>query len=257
MPCELTAEQLASATVVEPELCGDDLNGGCNSTPPVFTEIVNGDIIHGMAWAFDDGGGGTRDTDWYRLVLDGSDDVDMDGMVDVHFNILGELPVVSFLIQDDVPTCGGDLPGFGSTAYSQTCTQVGQGFASVPATGTYFVFAGTGNADGGGVFDGFPCGGPDFGNDYLLCVNVVDTGGNVDPTCPPGGAAGGGFPACEPATPTCPWDCADQNGTVNTVDFLALLGQWGDVGTSCDFDNNGVNTVDFLALLGNWGDCPP
>src|SRR5262249_43006675 len=52
---------------------------------------------------------------------------------------------------------------------------------------------------------------------------------------------------------TCIWDCADSNGVVGVVDFLALLAQWGQTGTSCDFDNNGVGTVDFLALLQHWG----
>ena len=54
----------------------------------------------------------------------------------------------------------------------------------------------------------------------------------------------------------CPWDCGgDLNGDVGIVDFLALLGQWGDPG-SCDFDGGGVGIVDFLELLGNWGPCP-
>ena len=56
--------------------------------------------------------------------------------------------------------------------------------------------------------------------------------------------------------PPCPWDCADGNGEVGIVDFLALLGEWGQVGTACDFDNDGVGIVDFLKLLGNWGECP-
>ncbi len=56
--------------------------------------------------------------------------------------------------------------------------------------------------------------------------------------------------------PPCPWDCANNDGTVDTVDFLALLAEWGQVGSPCDFDANGVDTVDFLALLAAWGDCP-
>jgi hypothetical protein len=43
---------------------------------------------------------------------------------------------------------------------------------------------------------------------------------------------------------------------IDTVDFLALLAQWGQTGTSCDFDGTGVDTVDFLALLAAWGPCP-
>ena len=35
-----------------------------------------------------------------------------------------------------------------------------------------------------------------------------------------------------------------------------LPGQWGQVGSSCDFDGGGVGITDFLALLGQWGPCP-
>ena len=54
----------------------------------------------------------------------------------------------------------------------------------------------------------------------------------------------------------CPWDCGgDNDGDVGIVDFLALLGQWGNPG-SCDFDGGGVGITDFLELLANWGACP-
>ncbi len=55
---------------------------------------------------------------------------------------------------------------------------------------------------------------------------------------------------------SCPWDCASNDGQVNVVDFLALLNEWGQVDTSCDFDGGGVNSVDFLAMLQHWGACP-
>jgi hypothetical protein len=54
----------------------------------------------------------------------------------------------------------------------------------------------------------------------------------------------------------CPWDCGDDNGDVGVLDFLALLAQWGQVGTSCDFDGDGVSVGDFLVLLAQWGACP-
>jgi hypothetical protein len=57
----------------------------------------------------------------------------------------------------------------------------------------------------------------------------------------------------------CPGDCAQPpSGSVDTVDFLALLQVWGLAGGNgpCDFDDNGiVDTVDFLFLLQNWGPC--
>jgi hypothetical protein len=60
------------------------------------------------------------------------------------------------------------------------------------------------------------------------------------------------------ATEDCPCDCADGgDGTVNVVDFLALIGEWGTAG-ACDCADGGdgtVNVVDFLAMIGVWGPC--
>jgi len=55
--------------------------------------------------------------------------------------------------------------------------------------------------------------------------------------------------------PSCPWDCADGDGQVGIVDFLALFADWDGPG-ACDFDGGGVGITDFLALLANWGPCP-
>ncbi|MHC4416699.1 MAG: M12 family metallo-peptidase [Planctomycetota bacterium] len=58
--------------------------------------------------------------------------------------------------------------------------------------------------------------------------------------------------------PPCPWDCQTlPDGEVNIADFLAILAQWGQVGTSCDFDGGGVSITDFLTFLGRFGPCPP
>ncbi|MHC4220354.1 MAG: hypothetical protein ACYSU7_18080 [Planctomycetota bacterium] len=55
----------------------------------------------------------------------------------------------------------------------------------------------------------------------------------------------------------CPWDCqAVPDGEVNIADFLAILAQWGQIGTSCDFDGAGVSITDFLHFLANFGPCP-
>ncbi len=63
----------------------------------------------------------------------------------------------------------------------------------------------------------------------------------------------GGTPECPP----CPADCAaPADGSVDIVDFLALLGAWGTPGP-CDLDGSGsIDIVDFLELLGTWGACP-
>ena len=58
----------------------------------------------------------------------------------------------------------------------------------------------------------------------------------------------------------CPYDCNEQPnniaGQVEATDFLALLNQWSQTGTSCDPDADGVDVVDFLGLLNAWGLCP-
>ena len=48
----------------------------------------------------------------------------------------------------------------------------------------------------------------------------------------------------------------DDDGMIGIVDFLALLGQWEMIGSSCDFDGSGVGIVQFLKLLANWGPSP-
>jgi len=56
----------------------------------------------------------------------------------------------------------------------------------------------------------------------------------------------------------CLWDCGgDHDCNVGIVDFLALLAQWNQVGTTCDFGLGaaGVGINEFLDLLANWGPC--
>ncbi len=170
LPCP--AIDTAGANVEEPEACGLDLNNGCNTDPAPpynFTEIVSGDVIHGTAWA----DAASRDTDWYRLTIDPMADMNNDGMVDIHYSVVSELPIVSFLIRDLDPTCGpgGTDPDLvSSVAYGQSCVCVTPGVGTVNVTDAIYVFAGTGEAvTTNPIYDGFPCGvgTPTFGNNYL------------------------------------------------------------------------------------------
>ena len=51
------------------------------------------------------------------------------------------------------------------------------------------------------------------------------------------------------------FDFGDQ---VGAADFLALLSQWGQIATSCDFGAGGVgvDVGEFLEFLASWGPCP-
>lgn len=58
---ECTADMTAEA-----EPCGDDANGGCNSTPPAYQPIACGETICGTSFMNPT----TRDTDWYSITVD-------------------------------------------------------------------------------------------------------------------------------------------------------------------------------------------
>jgi hypothetical protein len=63
----------------------------------------------------------------------------------------------------------------------------------------------------------------------------------------------------DPDCAGCAWDCGDPpDGQITVVDFLALLGQWGQIGTSCDFGSGlpGVGINEFLDMMAHWGPCP-
>ncbi|MHC4773868.1 MAG: hypothetical protein ACYTBR_01220 [Planctomycetota bacterium] len=46
------------------------------------------------------------------------------------------------------------------------------------------------------------------------------------------------------------------DGVVDVREFLAMLSQWGNVGSSCDIDGGGVSVTDVLLILAHWGPCP-
>jgi len=136
--------------------------------------------------------------------------------------LISQFPGVCFIV-DGIAECRPVVVG--DIGCGDFCENIAVASANLPP-GNYAVFVATGMCDGSGIFEGFPCG-SGF-NDYVLEI------------------------ACEP----CIGDCAaTPDGIVGIVDFLALLAQWGQVGTRCDFDGNGVSVTDFLDLLAFWGPC--
>jgi hypothetical protein len=217
-PCEVTCPPEA---VPEPELCGEDTNGGCPSSPDQFTPLACGQTYCGASFAE-----GWRDTDWYELILTEERAIT--------FTVSAEFPVSVMTIEG---TCAG---------YTVTSAAHGVGCAPAVLTycarpGTHYLIIAPGTAQGP-IFYGAPCPsrkgfppGP-YSNDYVATL-----------TC-----AGCGNP--------CPSDVND-NGVVEIKDVLAVLGNWGPVppgGHPADVDGNGsVDIFDLLEILGNWGDCPP
>ncbi|MHC5115234.1 MAG: PPC domain-containing protein, partial [Planctomycetota bacterium] len=189
-PCDGSPEGEPCDQVAE-----DTTNGGCNSTPNVFGEIEQGQVICGTLWA----DGGSRDTDWYAFsigVLQGMD-----------FELRAEPDTVAFLAE---MSAGGACPVVGipdgTPAFSGDCNSrnnLGLGYVLEP--GDYILFVSAGTETGGGVFDGFPCpDGTTTNNAYELTF---------------------GF-ACDHLCLPCPWDLSENN-QVDFADLLQIISHWG------------------------------
>lgn len=124
--------------IAEAEPCGEDLNGGCNMTIPAFESVNPGDIICGTLWAID----GTRDTDWFELILTDESQVILHADVEA-FSYFG-------LIDADPtnPTC--PVPGFVTFAYVGPCDPTTLDLG-VLLPGTYWFWIGTNS------YEGLPC----------------------------------------------------------------------------------------------------
>jgi hypothetical protein len=141
--------------------CGPDYNdvtnGGCNSTPPVFTNLECNELgvqVCGTYGTYTFQGSSFRDTDWYQFTCETAKAV--------NFCVCGSQPTQIAILDAnqgcDLTTlvCGSE---FGDPGQLVCCNAV------LPA-GTYWLFVGT---DG---FSGIPCGSP-----YLLTLDGL--------TCPP------------------------------------------------------------------------
>jgi len=145
---------LACEGIVEPEACGQDVNGGCNVTPQVFTVAACADVICGTVFAAQN----TRDTDWYVITVP---PVDATGNTYLTISLRSEVPCVALLFNNLCPS-GEDIVG----VESFQCIE-GTVATCLPANATYIVFVAPGTLTGGGLFSGFPCN-IATGNDYRL-----------------------------------------------------------------------------------------
>ncbi len=126
--------------VPEGEACGDDINGGCNSDPAALTPVNCGETVCGNLWA----DGGTRDTDWYELVV--SD------YTQITITVVGELPLVAGFLESSDPgniTCDNATGYISPYLAVDKCDTAVVTLQAVP--GTWWIFVGPQD------FEGYPC----------------------------------------------------------------------------------------------------
>jgi hypothetical protein len=167
-----------TGNVDEGEACAGDeyvdvINGGCNSTPPVFGAAQCGDTVCGQGSTFVLDGASSRDTDWFLVDLP---DPDGDGVEELRARLSSEFNGVCFIV-DGISTCTPVVVG--TTGSAIACDPTGDAFACLPAPGTYAVFVATAN------FTGSPC--ADGLNDYTVEISCNP--------CPPGAAPSTAFDA--------------------------------------------------------------
>jgi hypothetical protein len=198
--------------------------GKSDGAPVNFSDVVAGTggfVINGI-----------DPDDYLGVGVSGAGDVNGDGLADL---IVGAL--------------SADPGGNGEAGESYVVF----GKADTASVNLSDVTAGTGgfviNGIDPGDLSGYSVSGAgDVNGDGLADLVVGAYGAN------PGGNLGAGE-SYVVFGPSCPWDCADGDGNVGIVDFLALLAQWGGPG-ACDADGGGIGIPDFLELLAHWGPCP-
>jgi hypothetical protein len=105
----------------ELELCGQDLNGGCNMATPAFEPITLGQTKCGTTW----GDGITRDTDWFIFT--------MNQTMEVTFTVSAEFPVFTGFVAAPCPVDSFLVSNFGTAVPPISIT-------STLTSGTYYAF---------------------------------------------------------------------------------------------------------------------
>jgi len=148
-PCEITCPV---GSIPEVELCGEDLNGGCNATVPAFEPVAVNQTICGTTYA----DGSTRDTDWYTLTIDHASTIIVTGVAEFPYQLL--------IIDAGIGDCSDDLVLAAGTA--DPCSTATVSY-SVPA-GTYYIWAGP------SVFAGIACDGSGtYTTEYYFTVTTT------------------------------------------------------------------------------------
>jgi hypothetical protein len=160
------------AAMLCPDICNTmpDPDGGCNATPNGFAPIACGDTACGTGGAV----GGTRDTDWYELVLESAQEIT--------WQVTAEFPSLAGIIASPCP----------ATAFLQSATAGPCATASVTRcldAGTWYLFAAP------NTFDGVTC-----GSAYVATLSCsgepCDAPSNC---CSPNGGIGCDDQACQDA----------------------------------------------------------
>ena len=186
----------------------DHTNGGCNSAPDVFGNVVSGETICGTAGTYLFNGQEYRDTDWYTLTLDSPKMVRINGMAD--------FPFLIFVVQPPCP--GTDL----CYEIADPCAELNL-TAGTLGPGEYWIIALP------SVFTDVPC-----GSEYYFTVTAEDP-----PSPPPNDL-------CETATPiTGPYPQTVFGTTIGATldcpDNLGINGVWYSIDLPYDLNVVSVN----------------
>lgn len=150
--------QVLSAGAPEIESCGETNNNGCNMLTPTFETVVLGETRRGTSWA----DASSRDTDWWTFTLTEP--------TQVSWVITGELPLNSFIVAASPAGCDASLIISQFVVSAGACVPTPSGTIDLPC-GSYSLFVGPGDVNGGSIHHGFPCG--SGRNDYEFTLTGV------------------------------------------------------------------------------------
>jgi hypothetical protein len=216
--CEICDVVCDPAATPEGEpLCGpnyeDTYNGGCNSSPSVFSTIACNDTVCGESGTYSYFGSSYRDTDWYEFTLYAP--------ATVTWDVVAEFDLLVFLIDAGSGNCS-DFAILGS-ATANDCDHASLTIAL--DAGTYWAWVGP------SVFSGVPCGAEYEG---VLTVDPPEACTPfgacclLDGTCiiateadclAQGGDYQGDDTECSEAPPPPPPECVDPDATI-TIEIL-------------------------------------